>query len=267
MFEIGNSLRDARLRRGIDLAEVEAKTKIRVKYLEALEDEEFDVLPAETYVKGFLRTYADFLGLEGRLYVEEYNSRFAAGDEPIAREPDSKPSRVRSSESNFVVVALAGIIAVTVLVVVAWQFGASGDSPQDEVDSLIASQPPEITPFDPPEPTVSPPEPTTEPRAESESVEPAPATQAAVAKLVLTAQRGPVWVSVRERSPTGELLYEGTLEQGQKQRFESERLWLQVGAAANLDVRLNGKKVKNFPNSEAVVVVTPRRVRTVSESE
>src|SRR5215831_5841677 len=64
MFEIGNSLREARLRQQLDFAELEQQTKIRSKYLQALEDEQFDVLPAPTYVKGFLRNYADALGLE-----------------------------------------------------------------------------------------------------------------------------------------------------------------------------------------------------------
>ena len=79
MFEIGNSLREARLRRRIEFAQAEQATKIRGKYLRALEDEQFDVLPSQTYVKGFLRTYADYLGLDGQLYVDEYNSRFVAG--------------------------------------------------------------------------------------------------------------------------------------------------------------------------------------------
>ena len=55
MFEIGNSLREARLRQQLDFPELEQATKIRSRYLRALEDEQFDVLPAETYVKGFLR--------------------------------------------------------------------------------------------------------------------------------------------------------------------------------------------------------------------
>ena len=59
MFEIGNSLREARMRRQIDFPQAEAAIKIRGKYLRALEDEQFELLPAETYVKGFLRTYAD----------------------------------------------------------------------------------------------------------------------------------------------------------------------------------------------------------------
>ena len=70
MFEIGNSLREARLRQELDFPEIEQTTKIRSKYLKALEDEKFELLPAPTYVKGFLRNYADALGLEGQLYVD-----------------------------------------------------------------------------------------------------------------------------------------------------------------------------------------------------
>ncbi|HZC28457.1 MAG TPA: helix-turn-helix domain-containing protein, partial [Gaiellaceae bacterium] len=86
MFEIGSSLREARVRRGLDLAQVERDTKIRGKYLAALEDDEFDVLPGPAYARGFLRTYADYLGLEGHRFVDEYHSRFAPPDEtaPVA---------------------------------------------------------------------------------------------------------------------------------------------------------------------------------------
>ncbi len=80
MFEIGNSLREARLRQGLEFAEVEQATKIRGKYLRALEDEQFDILPGQTYVKGFLRAYSEYLGLDGQLYVDEYNSRYIPGD-------------------------------------------------------------------------------------------------------------------------------------------------------------------------------------------
>src|SRR5918997_3403501 len=106
MFEIGNSLREARLRQGLDLARVEDDTKIRAKYLQALEDERFDILPGETYVKGFLRTYADHLGLDGQLYVDEFNSRFASVDDPPppASTPRRTRPRVRGGESNYVAV-------------------------------------------------------------------------------------------------------------------------------------------------------------------
>src|SRR5580765_4618020 len=90
MFEIGNSLREARQRKELDFPELEQGTKIRAKYLRALEDEQFETLPSSTYVKGFLRTYADYLGLDGQLYVDEYNVRYGSGEEVLER-------RVRSS--------------------------------------------------------------------------------------------------------------------------------------------------------------------------
>src|SRR4051812_6082461 len=76
MPEIGETLREARMRRRIDMTEVETATKIRAKYLRALENEEWDLLPGPTFVKTFLRTYAEYLDLDPRLLVEEYRQRF-----------------------------------------------------------------------------------------------------------------------------------------------------------------------------------------------
>jgi cytoskeleton protein RodZ len=76
MPEIGETLREARMRRRIDMTEVEAATKIRGKYLRALENEEWDLLPGPTFVKTFLRTYAEYLELDPRLLVEEYRQRY-----------------------------------------------------------------------------------------------------------------------------------------------------------------------------------------------
>src|SRR3954447_10924223 len=76
MPEIGETLRETRMRRRIDMTEVEAATKIRAKYLRALENEEWDLLPGPTFVKTFLRTYAEYLDLDPRLLVEEYRQRF-----------------------------------------------------------------------------------------------------------------------------------------------------------------------------------------------
>jgi hypothetical protein len=76
MPAIGETLRETRVRRRIDMTEVEAATKIRAKYLRALENEEWDLLPGPTFVKTFLRTYAEYLDLDPRLLVEEYRQRY-----------------------------------------------------------------------------------------------------------------------------------------------------------------------------------------------
>src|ERR671917_1904579 len=83
MPEIGDQLRETRMRQRIDITEVEAATKIRAKYLRALENEEWDLLPGPTFVKTFLRTYADYLGLDARNLVEEYRARY---ERPAAQE-------------------------------------------------------------------------------------------------------------------------------------------------------------------------------------
>src|SRR5918912_1553498 len=75
MPEIGATLREARMRARIDISEIEAETKIRAKYLRALENEEWDLLPGPTYVRTFLRTYAEALGLDAKLLLEEYKLR------------------------------------------------------------------------------------------------------------------------------------------------------------------------------------------------
>jgi cytoskeleton protein RodZ len=77
-MQIGRVLKEARTRAGLDVRAVEERTKIRVKYLRALEDEEWDLLPTPAYAKGFLRTYAQLLGLDGEALVDEFRRQVEA---------------------------------------------------------------------------------------------------------------------------------------------------------------------------------------------
>jgi cytoskeleton protein RodZ len=87
MPSIGDTLREARMRQRLDIADVEAKTKIRAKYLRALENEEFGMLPGPTFVKTFLRSYAEVLGLDPHRLVDEYRSRYEPRDEIEGLQP------------------------------------------------------------------------------------------------------------------------------------------------------------------------------------
>jgi len=243
VFEIGNSLREARLRQELDLARVEDDTKVRAKYLQALEDERFDVLPAETYVKGFLRTYAEYLGLDGQIYVDEFNSRFAHPEEPLVASTPQRRVRQRPSESSFVVVALAGIVAVAVLVVVAFAFGTD-EGNRDPASGLTKGSGQTNQPASPPAASGS-----------------GSTTRPAVAKLTVTAARGDCWVAVRAGAPNGELLFAGTIFRGETERFSGRKLWVEMGAGENLNMSVNGKRIRDFPRSEPVVVVTASGVR------
>jgi hypothetical protein len=234
VFEIGNSLREARLRQQLDFPELEQATKIRSRYLRALEDEQFDVLPAETYVKGFLRAYAEYLGLDGQLYVDEYNSRYVVGeDEPVARPRRSDAGRSqRRADSRVVLAALAGIAAVTALVIAAWKFGGSNDQPS--IPNLDTS------------------------RAVSTPSRRAPRS----AHLVVRAVGGGCRLEVHRNSASGKLLWAGTLEPGKHAvSLWGKRMWVVAGAPRNLEVRLNGKR-RAFPTGRAVIV-TPRGFKRV----
>lgn len=121
MFELGNNLREARQRRRIDLVAAEQDTKIRSKYLAALETEDFDILPGPVFVRGFLRTYSRYLGLDPQLFIDEYNARFgrfeeveegsghALGRPSLAHEHEQRGRRTMR------IVTLCTLIAIAVL--------------------------------------------------------------------------------------------------------------------------------------------------------
>jgi cytoskeleton protein RodZ len=217
VFEIGNSLREARLRQALDFPQIEQATKIRSKYLRALEEEQFEVLPAQTYVKGFLRSYAEYLGLDGQLYVDEFNSRYVRGE--VEEEPPLTPRGggggwgPRQMATSAVLVVLGIIAVVTALVVVAWRFGAE------------------------PEPQV--------PLPENAVTPPAAKKQAPVARLVVSAPQGKnAYLQIYRNSRVGKPIYQGTLEGGQTRSVAGPRLWVYVFAPANLRLKLNGRPVE-----------------------
>jgi cytoskeleton protein RodZ len=125
MPEIGETLRDARMRARIDVSEIEAKTKIRAKYLRALENEEWGLLPGPTFVKSFLRTYAQALGLDGKALVEEYRLSHEhpseAALEPIVSSPQRNRGRAglgRATGGGGPSRGYLAIVGVVVLVIV-----------------------------------------------------------------------------------------------------------------------------------------------------
>ncbi len=105
------------MRRGLDVVDCESATKIRAKYLRALEEEQFETLPGPTFVRGFLRTYSDFLGLDGRLVVEEYETRFerpkeqSAYEEALRRNRSHRRSRESRLLTTLAVLAMAGSVS------------------------------------------------------------------------------------------------------------------------------------------------------------
>lgn len=128
---IGSVFREARNRRKVDLSEVEAATRIRVRYLRAIENEEWDVLPGGVYTRGFIRTYAGFLGLDGERLAEDYRKSVEAGGrgpapEPAAAAPNPSERRWPLPRGSWVAVAAVLLVAVIAIVVVPGGGGGGG---------------------------------------------------------------------------------------------------------------------------------------------
>lgn len=227
MFEIGSTLREARVRRNLTLQQVEEDTKIRVKYVQAMENEDFDIMPGPTYVKGFLRTYSEYLGLDPDVIVDEYRTREPRGASRVHEEPFGgvstlgKPRGHRGRNT----IVLVAVVCLLVLVLI-WVLGRE-QKPESQLPTkpddigLVSASP---TPSPSPIPTVTP---------------------APVRDIVkITARDGDCWIEVRRDGPEGVKLYSGTVKDGERKKFRGKHLWISLGNPVAVRLIAGGEKVK-----------------------
>jgi cytoskeletal protein RodZ len=238
---IGETLREARMRQRLDIADVEDRTKIRAKYLRALENEEFGMLPGPTFVKTFLRTYAEMLGLDPHVLVEEYRAGFERDDEieqpfgPPAVAGRDRRHGPRMGAGSVVLLVLVGIVAVLVAI------GLASD------DNGGADQ------------AAAPDTSTTETKAKPA---PKPARPRRVVLRITPAT--PTYVCVDHGAGTP-VVFENTIES--TQTFRGKRVRVNLGKR---DVRLtrNGKAVPVTPGPDPVgFVFTPRGSHEIQSGE
>jgi cytoskeleton protein RodZ len=232
VFEIGHSLREARERQGLGYPEIELATKIRAKYVRALEEENFTSIPGDAYIRGFLRTYAEYLGLDGDVYVDEYASRFITSwrDELPAR-PERRKIRTRGRpiERRAVLLVLAGIVVVTALVFAAWQIpGSSTHGPGDGGKQKQHGQ------------------------------------SAPARKLVLSGVGRGTYVEVRRNRVSGKVDLQGTVGPGETDTLAGDRFYLLVRSPAGLHVVLDGHVVALPAAHNLRVLVTPQKTTRLS---
>jgi cytoskeletal protein RodZ len=139
MTDIGSTLREARMRERIDISEVEARTKIRAKYLRALENEEWDLLPGPVYAKSFMRTYGDFLGLDSRMLLDEFKRRYESPSDHEPR-PSSTIARERERRRRTPRFPTWAPIALVVVVILGVLY-AVGSATQSGPSSSSAGKP------------------------------------------------------------------------------------------------------------------------------
>jgi cytoskeleton protein RodZ len=243
MPSIGETLREARMRQRLDIADVEDRTKIRAKYLRALENEEFGMLPGPTFVKTFLRTYAEMLGLDPHVLVEEYRAGFERQDEmeqplgPSAVAGRDRRHGPRVGPGSLVLLVLVAIVAVLVAIGLASDDSGGGSDEQASA--------PETT------------------QAETESrtaPEPAPPRRV---RLRITPTT-PTYVCV-DRGPGTDVVFENTIESAQT--FRGKRIRVNLGKR-DVQLRMNGKRVEVTPGPDPVgFAFTPRRSRELPIGE
>ena len=240
MPDIGATLREARMRARIDISEVEAETKIRAKYLRALENEEWDLLPGPTYVKSFLRTYAEALDLDAKLLVDEYKLRHEHLSE-VELQPinAAAPGRERRRQGP---VVPRGVVIVLVFVGLIVALGLLGsDDPSDE-----------------PAPVATTARTTTTKRATAPEPPPPPAAPRRVRLQIVATGLVNVCLKAGDR-----VLVNGeTLAAGQKTKtFRSKRLRLTLGNNSARMV-INGRSREVPPSADPIgYVITPKNGR------
>jgi len=252
MPEIGDQLRESRMRNRVDITEVEAATKIRAKYLRALENEEWDLLPGPTFVKTFLRTYAEYLGLDARNLVEEYRSRY---ERPAQQEltPFGASLGSRRARPRRAVFApwMAVLVAIVALVVALYLLGTWGSDPDErEAPSPAATS----------EPTAPAEKDDEEPKRESKPA------RSAKARLQIRAT-GPVSICLEDA--TGKALIRNvTLDAGQKSDTfrTTKRLRVSFGTGEAV-MRLDGKPFPVADDAPVGYEIRPgRKPRELSEA-
>jgi cytoskeletal protein RodZ len=251
MFAIGNSLREARTRRGLSPADVQKGIRIRERYLTALEEERWELLPGEAYAKGFLRTYAEFLGLDGNLYIDEYNARIAAHDEEPLVPYTLAPVHPRR---RGVVRTLMGILVLALAIAGLAAWGMGGATPNAAKSGASALQVQDAAAA-----TATPAKTRAIPHAQPL---PAGPTAAAVTQLakktVISATRGRCWLSIRTGGPNGQILFQGVLEHGKTLHYTlGHRLWVRMGRPRNVDISLGANLVNGLPAQPGNVLLTP----------
>jgi cytoskeleton protein RodZ len=254
MPDIGTTLREARMRARIDISEIETETKIRAKYLRALENEEWDLLPGPTYVKSFLRTYADALGLDGKLLIEEYKLRHERLSDvelqPIA--PLGQRDRRRRPRAAVPRGWLLAVVVVGLLVGL-WVIGNRNNNDGASQEST-------------PPPSTS--QPST-PSSSSNAQTPAKKKKKAkpkLARLTIVAT-GQVYVCLKaagKRTPVPGIVLTGGARQGP---YKSSRFRLQLGTSeARLVVNGKSRNVPSVANGIGYEI-TSRKLRRLPASQ
>lgn len=247
---IGTILSEARRARGLELADVHEVTKIRVALLEAIEDERWEAMPGKAYARGFVTTYAEFLGLDPEPLIAKLDA--PGSPAPHLSEPIIETGQLPGSRRH--VRGWAALVAVVLAIIVLAAIASGGDEPGSdeprEADSPAVSE--ETTPDE--DSSRAEPEPTKTEEAPSD------------VSLVLRAT-GAVWVCLVDQRDRRLVSAETLAEGDRRGPFEGQRFLLTLG---NGQVRLlaNGERLAVAESSDPLGYrVGPAGLKDLAEAE
>ncbi|HZK43612.1 MAG TPA: RodZ domain-containing protein [Syntrophomonadaceae bacterium] len=229
-MDIGEHFKEEREKQGYSLAEVEEETKIRKYYLEAIENNEYSVLPPKVYATGFVKRYAKFLGLNDQEY-SEYFKLAAYGHEQTEDKIDLSTSRSKNlggsiSWKNVVVALVFLLVVVWVGNYLVTYFTKDHITPPNIVDSPIVEQPKDID-----EEEDLPPKDITQPD-EIDGVE-----------IIIYANQN-CWLNVVVDNNSE---YNATLVAGEELKFTgTEKVYIHAGNAGGISITYNGEEIPEF---------------------
>ncbi|MEA2357759.1 MAG: cytoskeleton protein RodZ [Solirubrobacteraceae bacterium] len=235
------------MRQKIDIAEVESATKIRAKYLRALENEEFGLLPGTTFVKTFMRTYAEYLGLDAQLLIEEYRVDYEPRGEGEMQPMVSRPSRRQQERrrprasrgppgpGTAVVVIVVVVLAIFAILGLT---GGNDEGPGSGKSETTAGKKP--------------------PQSQRTTAKPAPKRKPTSVRLRIVPTSA-TYLCV-DRGQDTSIVYQGTTVD--PQTFRGKHLRVNIGNGSTVRVSANGKRVA-IPSTATIVgyEFTPARSR------
>jgi hypothetical protein len=230
MASIGSTLREERIRLGLGIDQVEADTKIRAKYLMALEDERFEALPGTAYARAFLRDYAEQLGLDPQALVDRLNQVVGLPDEVVLAPRRQVAAGPILGRWQWIALGGALVLLLGVLGFAAYSIVGGGGTGTASGAALGTNAGTELA----------------APAGSTGPSEPA----APPARVVFRAGPGNTWLEVRKGSAAGEVLYAHVLASGSHVRLTGRKLWVDAGAPWNLAVKVNGR-AQTLPSKTA----------------
>jgi len=285
MSSVGETLRRERLRKDLGLEQISRETKISARLLEAIENDQFDLLPGGVFAKSFVRQYARFLGLDEEEMAAEVEKavnpvgdlpNFAGAPEPAFKVPPVAEWEGAGRSSSSVLPALALVVAVILVCSGFYAWWQRSRRPAPVTPPPAAAQKAPATPPKPAErPPITPavannPEaPNTGVSASAQAQEGAPpqeapapppaasANPAAPLQVSLTADADPAWVRVWA---DGKIVVDGVLQPNEvKTAAAMEGIRIRTGNAGSLQVTVNGKPVGPLgPKGQVRVVEVTR---------